>query len=133
MNNLEPKEKKLAYCVKLIKCCQNFIKKENKKYIYLSDILYPKFKENLKFIEEFDFWKEWALLGINEQKDSKKHIHQKWVKILKDIEKTMGKMGLNKTLIYTTVAHLAQENIKNEEIFKKYMKTVVENLQIYKI
>ena len=131
MKNLKSKEKKLYYCVKLIKCCKNFRKEENKKYIYLSDILYPKFKKDLKFIEESDFWKEWGLIGINEQKDTKRDINHKWVESLKDIEKTMGKMGYNKTLIYSTVAHLAKENIKDNTLFNNHMKTVVHNLKIF--
>ena len=131
LKNIISKDKNMTYCVRLVKCCRNFRKEENKKYIFLSDILYPKFKKELKFIGESVFWKEWALMGVSEQKDPKKNINEKWVESLKDVEKTMGKMGFNKTMIYSTVALLAKENIKEEKIFLKHMKTVVENLKIF--
>ena len=57
---------------------------------------------------------------------------EKWTKGLDDIEKTMIKMGFNKTMVYSTVANLAKENIKEETVFLKHMRKVVENLKIFK-
>ena len=42
-------------------------------------------------------------------------------------------LGNNKTLIYTTIADLAKENIHDEQKFLRYMKEVVKNLGIFKI
>ena len=62
--------------------CQNFRREENKKYIYLSDALFPKFRK-IPFISKFEFWEQWALALV--QKNSKKSMDDKWVDSLKNI------------------------------------------------
>ena len=124
-----PKDKKLLYVVKLIKCCQNFKKEENKKLIFLSDILYPKMQK-IQILNELEFWKQWALLNINDNKE-KEDIDQKWVKSLRNIEETLPKFGFKKTMIYSTLADLSKDNISKEEVFLKYMREVVQNLKIF--
>ena len=129
--NSKTKDKKLIYCVKLIKSCNNFRKQENKKFIFLSDILFPKLKK-YPIVESLEFWKEWALLDIKDNNQKSKTSDEKWVDSLENIEKSMGKMGLNKTIIYSTIANLAKSNIQEETTFLKHMRKVVENLQIFK-
>ena len=129
--NSKTKEKKLIYCVKLIKSCNNFRKEENKKFIFLSDILFPKLKK-FPIVEDLEFWKEWALLDVKENNQKSKTSDEKWTESLDNIEKSMGKMGLNKTIIYSTIANLAKSNIQEETTFLKHMRKVVENLQIFK-
>ena len=126
---IKSKEKRLIYCVKLIKCCQNFRKEENKKYIYLSDVLYPKFQK-LQILSEPDFWKEWALLDLKLYKEGSDD--EKWIIVLKNIEKIMPNLGYNKTSIYSTIADLGQSNIKDEPTFLRFMREVVQNLEIFK-
>ena len=129
LSKLKKTERKLIYIVKLAKSCQNFRKEENKRYIYLSDILFPKFQK-IQLFSEFDFWKEWALIEINEKKDEK-DINKRWTKILKCLMKIMPQIGLHKSVIFSTIADLAKENIKDETIFSEFMKEVLSNLQIY--
>ena len=94
-----------------------------------SDVFYPKCKNFEIFTQEF--WEEWALLDISEEKNIK-DMDQKWIKSLEKIESIMSKIGFNKTEIYSIVAELGQKNIKNEENFSKYNKKLVcENLKIY--
>ena len=129
--NSKSKEKQLIYCVKLIKSCNNFRKEENKKFIFLSDVLFPKLKK-FPIIENLEFWKEWALLDVKDNNQKSKTSDEKWTDALDNIEKSMGKMGLNKTIIYSTIANLAKNNIQEETTFLKHMRKVVENLQIFK-
>ena len=126
---IKSKEKRLIYCLKLIKCCQNFRKEENKKFIYLSDILYPKFQK-LQIISDLNFWKEWSLLDFKSQKVGKDD--DKWIITFRNLEKIMPKLGCNKTSIYSTIAELAKNNIKDEPTFLRYMREVVQNLEIFK-
>ena len=132
MVNLKNKEDtSITYIVKLIKSCNNFRKEENKKFIYLSDVLYKKFQK-IQILEWSEFWKHWAEIDFEDQKNEKISMDEKWTKGLDDIEKTMIKMGFNKTMVYSTVANLAKENIKEETVFLKHMRKVVENLKIFK-
>ena len=123
--------KKILYCVRLMITCQNFRKEENKKYIYLSDVLFPKFQK-IPFISKFEFWEQWALALV--QKDSKKSMDDKWVDSLKNIEIAMTKMGFsnNKSKIYSTIADLAKRNIHDKSKFLNLMKDIVDHLGIYK-
>ena len=124
-----PKDKMLFYCAKLIKSCQNFKKEENRKLIYLSDILYPKFKK-VQIVSELEFWKQWALL-LNSDKKAKNNENKKWVESLKNIEETLPKFGFKKTMIYSTVADLGKDNINDEKLFLGYMREVVMRLKIF--
>ena len=126
---IKSKEKRIIYCVKLIKCCQNFRKEENRKYIFLSDVLYPKFAK-LQIISDFSFWNEWASSDVKAIKEGKED--EKWVIVLRNLEKIMPKLGCNKTSIYSTIAELGKNNIKDEPTFLKYMREVVQNLEIFK-
>ena len=130
---IKSEEKQILYCTRLMKSCQNFRKEENKKFIYLSDVLFPKFQK-IPLLTKIKFWKQWAELLVKEQKDSKKLDDDKWIDSLKNIEIIMKKMGFgnNKTLIYSTIADLAKENIHDESKFLRYMKEVVDNLGIFK-
>ena len=58
---------------------------------------------------------------------------EKWVICLDNIKLAMIKIGFNKTIIYSIVANLAKNNIKEETVFLKYMRKVVEELQIFKM
>ena len=117
--------KKIIYCVKIIKCCQNFRKEENRKYIFLSDRYILNF-QNYKF----SFWNEWASSDVKAIKEGKED--EKWVIVLRNLEKIMPKLGCNKTSIYSTIAELGKNNIKDEPTFLKYMREVVQNLEIFK-
>ena len=129
ISKMKDKKKNLILIVKLFRCCNNFKMEENKKYIYLSDVFYPKCKNLEIFTQEF--WEEWALLDISEEKNEK-DMDQKWIKSLEKIESIMSKIGFNKTEIYSIVAELGQKNIKNEDTFSDYNKKLVcENLKIY--
>ena len=123
-----PKDKIIFYCAKLLKSCQNFIKEENKK-IYLSDILYPKFQK-VQIVSELEFWKQWALL-LNSDNKIEKDENKKWIESLKKIEETLPKFGFKKTMIYSTLADLGKDNIKDEAIFLAYMREVVMKLKIF--
>ena len=128
---INEENKKIIYCIKLMITCENFRKEENKKYIYLSDFLFPKFQK-ISFISKFEFWEQWALLLV--QKNSKKSMDDKWVDSLKNIEIAMTKMGFNnnKSIIYSTIADLAKSNIRDESKFLNLMKGVVDHLGIIK-
>ena len=129
--NINKDDKSLIFCVKLIKCCNNFRKEENRKFILLSDVLFPKLK-NLQILEKKEFWTHWALLEIEDKiKDNELSEDEKWVVSLENIKHTMLKMGFNKTIVYYTVANLAKDNIKEETVFLKYMRKVVEDLKIF--
>ena len=133
MLKIKSENKKLLYIVKLMISCQKFRKEENKKFIYLSDVLFPKYFD-FPLKNEFDFWKQWALLLVDEQKDSKKSMDDKWIESLKNIEIVMPKLGFsnNKTFIYSTIANLAKTYIHDETKFLKHMKDVVDHLGIFK-
>ena len=124
-----PKDKIIFYCAKLIKSCQNFKKEENRKLIYLSDILYPKFQK-IQFVNELEFWKQWALL-LNSDNKVEKDENKKWIESLENIEETLPKFGFKKTMIYSTVADLGKDNITDETLFLGYMREVVMKLKIF--
>ena len=126
---MKKSERKMTYIVKLVKCCFNF-RKEGYKRLYLSDILIPKFQK-YPIISELEFWKEWTLLYIDKQKDEN-NINIKWEKSLKNLMIVMPKFGLNKSVIYSTIADLAKENIKDEPMYLSFMKEIASDLKILK-
>lgn len=130
--NISKDAPNLVYYVKLMKCCNNFRKKDNKKFIYLSDALFPKLKK-IQILEDLKFWENWGILEIEDQSKDNIGEDEKWVISLDNIKNAMIKIGFNKTLIYSIVANLAKNNIKEETIFLKYMRKVVEELQIFKM
>ena len=130
--NINKEDPILVYYVKLLKCCNNFRKKDNKKFIYLSDALFPKLKK-IQILEKIEFWEKWGNLEITDQSKDNISEDEKWVISLDNIKLAMIKIGFNKTIIYSIVANLAKNNIKEETVFLKYMRKVVEELQIFKI
>ena len=130
--NINKDDPTLIYYVKLLKCCNNFRKRDNKKFIYLSDVLFPKLKK-IQILEAIEFWDKWGQLEIADQSKDNISEDEKWVICLDNIKLAMIKIGFNKTIIYSIVANLAKNNIKEETVFLKYMRKVVEELQIFRM
>ena len=127
LNSKITKEKKKFYFIRLVKCCDNFTKDGK----YLAETLYPKL-DKIKMINDFDFWKEYAKLYIQDNCNKNKNIDDKWIESLNKIEKIMPMMGLKKTMIYSTLAEIGKNNIE-EKKFSKLMKQVITRLKIYEV
>ena len=56
----------------------------------------------------------------------------KWSECIKSMKKIMLIMGLNKTMVYTTLANLGKVNM-SEIKFSRLMKTIVSSLNIYNV
>ena len=121
------KEKKMFYFLRLIKCCDNFTKDGKS----LTEILYPKL-DKIQMINDFNFWKEYAKLYIEDNCSKNMTNDDKWIECLNKIEKIMPMMGLKKTMIYSTLADIGKNNIE-ESKFSDLMKEVISRLKIYEV
>ena len=121
------KEKKMFYFLRLIKCCDNFTKDGKS----LTEILYPKL-DKIQMINDFNFWKEYAKLYIEDNCSKNMANDDKWIECLNKIEKIMPMMGLKKTMIYSTLADIGKNNIE-ESKFSDLMKEVIGRLKIYEV
>ena len=120
-------QKKLFYTAQLIKSCENFRTKENS----LDNILYPKLSK-IQIISDENFWKEYADLFIKDNCSQDMNKDEKWTECLKRMKNIMLLMGLNKTMIYSTLANLGKVNM-SENKFSKLMKSIISSLKIYDI
>ena len=120
-------QKKLFYTAQLIKSCENFRTKENS----LDNILYPKLSK-IQIISDENFWKEYADLFIKDNCSQDMNKDEKWTECLKRMKNIMLLMGLNKTMIYSTLANLGKVNM-TENKFSKLMKSIISSLKIYDI
>ena len=121
------KEKKMFYFLRLIKCCDNFTKDGKS----LTEILYPKL-DKIQMINDFNFWKEYAKLYVEDNCGEITNKDDKWIECLNKIEKIMPMMGLKKTMIYSTLADIGKNNIE-ESKFSDLMKEVISRLKIYEV
>ena len=119
--------KKLIYTAQLIKSCENFRTKENS----LDNILYPKLSK-IQIISDENFWKEYADLFIKDNCSQDMNKDEKWTECIKRMKNIMLLMGLNKTMIYSTLANLGKVNM-SENKFSKLMKSIISSLKIYGI
>ena len=119
--------KKLIYTAQLIKSCENFRTKENS----LDNILYPKLSK-IQIISDENFWKEYADLFIKDNCSQDMNKDEKWTECIKRMKNIMLLMGLNKTMIYSTLANLGKVNM-TENKFSKLMKSIISSLKIYDI
>jgi hypothetical protein len=126
-NSKISKEKKMFYFLRLIKCCDNFTKDGKS----LTEILYPKL-DKIQMINDFNFWKEYAKLYIEDNCSKNMTNDDKWIECLNKIEKIMPMMGLKKTMIYSTLADIGKNNIE-ESKFSDLMKEVISRLKIYEV
>ena len=126
-NSKISKEKKMFYFLRLIKCCDNFTKDGKS----LTEILYPKL-DKIQMLNDFNFWKEYAKLYIEDNCSKNMTNDDKWIECLNKIEKIMPMMGLKKTMIYSTLADIGKNNIE-ESKFSDLMKEVVSRLKIYEV
>ena len=126
-NSKISKEKKMFYFLRLIKCCDNFTKDGKS----LTEILYPKL-DKIQMINDFNFWKEYAKLYIEDNCSKNMTNDDKWIECLNKIEKIMPMMGLKKTMIYSTLADIGKNNIE-ESKFSDLMKEVIGRLKIYEV
>ena len=126
-NSKISKEKKMFYFLRLIKCCDNFTKDGKS----LTEILYPKL-DKIQMINDFNFWKEYAKLYIEDNCSKNMTNDEKWIECLNKIEKIMPMMGLKKTMIYSTLADIGKNNIE-EGKFSDLMKEVISRLKIYEV
>ena len=120
-------QKKLFYTAQLIKSCENFRTKENS----LDNILYPKLSK-IQIISDENFWKEYADLFIKDNCSQDMNKDEKWTECIKRMKNIMLLMGLNKTMIYSTLANLGKVNM-TENKFSKLMKSIISSLKIYDI
>ena len=120
-------QKKLFYTAQLIKSCENFRTKENS----LDNILYPKLSK-IQIISDENFWKEYADLFIKDNCSQDMNKDEKWTECIKRMKNIMLLMGLNKTMIYSTLANLGKVNM-SENKFSKLMKSIISSLKIYDI
>ncbi len=120
-------QKKLFYTAQLIKSCENFRTKENS----LDNILYPKLSK-IQIISDENFWKEYADLFIKDNCSQDMNKDEKWTECIKRMKNIMLLMGLNKTMIYSTLANLGKINM-SENKFSKLMKSIISSLKIYDI
>ena len=120
-------QKKLFYTAQLIKSCENFRTKENS----LDNILYPKLSK-IQIISDENFWKEYADLFIKDNCSQDMNKDEKWTECIKRMKNIMLLMGLNKTMIYSTLANLGKVNM-SENKFSKLMKSIISSLKIYGI
>ena len=121
------KEKKMFYFLRLIKCCDNFTKDGKS----LVELVYPKL-DKIQMINDFNFWKEYAKLYIEDNCSKNMTNDDKWIECLNKIEKIMPMMGLKKTMIYSTLADIGKNNIE-ESKFSDLMKDVIGRLKIYEV
>ena len=120
-------QKKLFYTAQLIKSCENFRTKENS----LDNILYPKLSK-IQIISDENFWKVYADLFIKDNCSQDMNKDEKWTECIKRMKNIMLLMGLNKTMIYSTLANLGKVNM-SENKFSKLMKSIISSLKIYDI
>ena len=120
-------EKKLFYCAQLMKSSENFRTKETS----LDNIIYPKLNK-IQIINDENFWKEYADLYIRDNCSQDMNKDDKWSECIKSMKKIMLIMGLNKTMVYTTLANLGKVNM-SEIKFSRLMKTIVSSLNIYNV
>ena len=83
-------------------------------------------------INDFNFWKEYAKLYIEDNCSKNMTNDDKWIECLNKIEKIMPMMGLKKTMIYSTLADIGKNNIE-ESKFSDLMKEVISRLKIYEV
>ena len=119
--------KKLYYSVHLIKSCENFRTKENS----LDNIVYPKLNK-IQIINEENFWKEYADLYIKDNCSQDMNKDEKWTKCIQRMKNIMVLMGINKTMIYSTLANFGKINV-SENKFSKLMKSIISSLKIYDV
>ena len=119
--------KKLYYSVHLIKSCENFRTKENS----LDNIVYPKLNK-IQIINEENFWKEYADLYIKDNCSQDMNKDEKWTKCVQRMKNIMVLMGINKTMIYSTLANFGKINV-SENKFSKLMKSIISSLKIYDV
>jgi hypothetical protein len=120
-------EKKLFYCAQLIKSSENFRTKETS----LDNIIYPKLNK-IQIINDENFWKEYADLYVRDNCRQEMNKDDKWSECIKTMKKIMLIMGINKTMVYTTLANLGKVNM-SENKFSRLMKTIVSSLNIYNV
>ena len=127
LSSKSTKEKKLFYFIRLIKCCDNFTKGDKS----LANAVYPKL-DKIQIINDHNFWYEYGKLYIEDNVDKNLSNSDKWIECLNKIEEIMPMMGLKKTMIYSTLAHLGKDNIEGNK-FSTLMKDITQRLDIYRI
>ena len=126
-NSKISKEKKMFYFLRLMKSCDNFTKDGKS----LVELVYPKL-DKIQMINDFNFWKEYAKLYIEDNCSNNMTNDEKWIECLNKIEVIMPMMGLKKTMIYSTLADIGKNNIE-ESKFSDLMKDVIGRLKIYEV
>ena len=119
--------KKCIYCSQLVKCCENFRTKEKS----LADTLYPKMGK-IQILNEENVWKEYANIYLKDNCSEEMDKDDKWIECLKRMRDIMTIMGLNKTMIYSTLANLGKDNM-TESKFSELMKFIINSLKIYEV
>ena len=110
-----------------MKCCENFRTKEKS----LADTLYPKMGK-IQILNEENVWKEYANIYLKDNCSEEMDKDDKWIECLKRMRDIMTIMGLNKTMIYSTLANLGKDNM-TESKFSELMKFIINSLKIYEV